>query len=57
MTKLLRIMVVGLALALLSSLMGGYDQVIWVLFAGAGLSALAFIGAIMGRHQTPVSTA
>ena len=34
------------AVALLWSVMGGYDQVIWVLFAGATLSALAFIEAI-----------
>jgi hypothetical protein len=37
--------------------MGGYDQVIWILFAGAALSALAFIGALMVRPQTPVSSA
>jgi predicted MFS family arabinose efflux permease len=34
------------AVAMLWSMMGGYDQVVWVLFAGAVLSALAFIGAI-----------
>jgi hypothetical protein len=44
------------ALALLWSLMGGYDQVIWILFAGAALSALAFIGALMARPQTPASS-
>ena len=41
------------ALAVLWSLMGGYDQVIWVLFAGAALSALAFVGALMVRRKGP----
>jgi hypothetical protein len=45
------------ALALLWSVMGGYDQVIWVLFAGAALSALAFIGALMVRPKARVSSA
>ena len=45
------------ALALLWSVMGGYDQVIWVLFAGAALSALAFIGALMVRPTAHVSSA
>ena len=45
------------ALALLSSLMGGYDQVIWVLFGGAALSAMAFIGALMVRPRELVSSA
>jgi len=45
------------ALAVLWSLMGGYDQVIWVLFGGAALSALAFIGAIMVRPKVRVSSA
>jgi hypothetical protein len=44
------------ALAVLWSLLGGYDQVIWILFAGAALSALAFIGALIVRPQTPVSS-
>jgi hypothetical protein len=46
-----------LPLAVLWSLMGGYDQVIWVLFAGAALSALAFIGALMVRPIAPASSA
>ncbi|HLA02448.1 MAG TPA: MFS transporter [Aestuariivirga sp.] len=45
------------ALALLWSIMGGYDQVIWVLFGGAALSALAFIGALMVRPRSLVSSA
>jgi thiamine transporter ThiT len=45
------------ALAVLWSLMGGYDQVIWILFAGAALSALAFVGAIMLRPGAPASPA
>ena len=37
------------ALALLWQVMGGYEQVVWVLFGGAALSALAFIGALWSR--------
>jgi hypothetical protein len=39
------------ALAVLWSVMGGYDQVIWVLFGGAALSALAFVGALLVRPK------
>ena len=39
------------AIALLWSVMGGYDQVLWVLFAGAALSALAFVGALAVRPK------
>jgi predicted MFS family arabinose efflux permease len=45
------------ALALLWQVMGGYDQVIWILFGGAALSALAFVGALMVRPTGPVSSA
>jgi hypothetical protein len=45
------------ALALLWSVMGGYDQVIWVLFGGAALSALAFIGALMVRPNARAASA
>ena len=38
------------ALALLWSMMGGYDQVIWVLLGSAVLSAFAFIGALATRR-------
>ena len=40
------------ALAALWSAMGGYKQVIWVLFAGTALSAFAFIGAILTAQQS-----
>ena len=40
------------ALAAMWSAMGGYSQVIWVLFAGTALSALAFIGAILTAQQS-----
>jgi MFS family permease len=45
------------ALALLWSVMGGYDQVIWILFGGAALSALAFIGALMVRPKARAASA
>ena len=45
------------ALALLWSVMGGYDQVIWILFAGAALSALAFVGALMVRPKARAASA
>ena len=41
------------AVALLWSVMGGYDRVLWVLFGGAALSAIAFIGALMVRPMKP----
>ena len=40
------------ALALLWQVMGGYDQVIWILVGGAAFSALAFIGALWSRPST-----
>ena len=42
------------ALALLWQVMGGYDQVIWILFGSAALSALAFIAALMVRPRAPM---
>lgn len=45
------------ALALLWSEMGGYDQVIWILFGGAVLSALAFIGALTVRPKARAASA
>ncbi len=45
------------ALAVLWSVMGGYDQVIWILFGGAALSALAFIGALMVRPKARAASA
>ena len=47
----------GAIAMLLWSLMGGYDQVIWILFAGAALSAMAFIGELMVRTRALVSSA
>lgn len=43
------------ALALLWQVLGGYDQVIWILFGSAALSALAFVGALMVRPKASVS--
>ena len=39
------------ALALLWYLMGGYDQVLWILFGSAALSAIAFWGALLVRPK------
>ncbi len=43
------------ALALLWQVLGGYNQVIWILFGSAALSALAFVGALMVRPKASVS--
>lgn len=49
------------ALALLWSVMGGYDQILWILFGAAVLSALAFLGALASKPgharaaQSPLS--
>ena len=45
------------ALALLWQVLGGYDQVLWILFGGAALSALAFAWALMVRPGERVSSA
>ena len=45
------------ALALLWHVMGGYDQVLWVLFGGAALSAIAFLGALAIRPKTYIAEA
>jgi hypothetical protein len=39
------------ALALLWHIMGGYDQVLWILFGSATLSAIAFVGALAVRPK------
>ena len=39
------------AIALLWRVMGGYDQVLWVLFGSATLSAIAFVGALAERPK------
>lgn len=46
--------VTPVALAVLWSLMGGYDQVLWILFGSAVLSASAFWGALALRPQAYV---
>jgi hypothetical protein len=39
------------ALALLWSVLGSYDQVLWILCAAAVVSAFAFVGALVSRNQ------
>lgn len=45
------------ALALLWHVMGGYDQVLWVLFGSATLSAFAFLGALAVRPKAYADSA